>query len=79
MVFAGAFDGHLRAYDALNGDIIWDFNTNKEFVSVNGEIAKGGAIESDGPIIYDGHVIVNSGYSFGSMMPGNALLVFSTD
>lgn len=79
MVFAGAFDGHLRAYDSLNGDIIWDFNTNKEFVSVNGEIANGGAIESDGPIIYDGHVIVNSGYSFGSMMPGNALLVFSTD
>ena len=78
VVFAGAFDGHLRAYDSSNGDIIWDFNTNKAFVSVNGEIAKGGAIESDGPVIYDGHVIVNSGYSFGSMMPGNALLVFSS-
>lgn len=77
VVFAGAFDGHLRAYDSVTGKIIWDFDTNKEFETVNGEIANGGSIESDGPVIIDGHVLVNSGYLFGSRMPGNVLLVFS--
>lgn len=77
VVFAGAFDGHLRAYDTGSGEILWDFNTNREFKTINGEIAKGGSIESDGPIVFDGHVLVNSGYLFGSRMPGNVLLAFS--
>jgi polyvinyl alcohol dehydrogenase (cytochrome) len=77
VVFAGAFDGHLRAYDASSGELLWDFNTHGEFPSVSGEIAKGGSIESDGPVVYRGHVLVNSGYLFGDRMPGNALLVFA--
>ncbi|MGI9327537.1 MAG: PQQ-binding-like beta-propeller repeat protein [Pseudomonadales bacterium] len=77
VVFAGAFDGHLRAYDAANGKILWDFNTNTEFATVSGELAHGGSIESDGPVLYNGHVLVNSGYLFGDRMPGNVLLVFA--
>ena len=77
VVFAGAFDGHLRAYDSSNGEILWDFNTNAEFASVSGETAAGGSIESDGPVIYRGHVLINSGYLFGDRMAGNALLVFA--
>ena len=77
VVFAGAFDGHLRAYEAETGEVIWDFNTNREFRSVSGAVARGGSIESDGPVVYRGRVIVNSGYLFGDRMPGNALLVFS--
>jgi polyvinyl alcohol dehydrogenase (cytochrome) len=77
VVFAGSFDGHLRAYDATNGDLMWDFNTHDQFASVSGEVARGGSIEADGPVIYRGHVLVNSGYLFGDRMPGNALLVFA--
>jgi len=76
VVFAGAFDGHLRAYDSDSGAILWDFDTNKEFVSVSGEVAHGGSIEADGPVVYRGRVLVNSGYLFGDRMPGNALMVF---
>lgn len=79
VVFAGAFDGHLRAYDSLSGAIIWDFNTAREFETLSGEIARGGSIESDGPVIANGHVLVNSGYLYGSRMAGNLLLVFSVD
>ncbi len=79
VVFAGAFDGHLRAYAAATGEVLWDFNTNSEFPSVSGEIARGGSIESDGPVIYQGHVLVNSGYLFGDRMAGNALMVFSSN
>jgi polyvinyl alcohol dehydrogenase (cytochrome) len=78
VVFAGAFDGHLRAYDSDNGDLLWYFDTNGRFESVSGELARGGSIESDGPVIYRGHVLVNSGYLFGDRMAGNSLLVFST-
>ena len=77
MVFAGAFDGHLRAYAAETGEVRWDFNTNAEFESVSGEIARGGSIESDGPVVYRGRVLFNSGYLFGDRMAGNALLAFN--
>ena len=77
VVFAGAFDGHLRAYDAATGEILWDFDTNQPFESVSGDVAHGGSIEADGPVVYRGHVAINSGYLFGDRMPGNALLVFA--
>ncbi len=79
VVFAGAFDGHLRAYDSLTGAIIWDFNTAQEFKTLSGEIARGGSIESDGPVIAHGHVLINSGYLFGGRMGGNVLLAFTVD
>lgn len=78
-VFAGSLDGKLLAFDSQNGKLIWSFQTAIEFESVSGEMARGGSIESDGPMIVDGHVLINSGYSFGGKMPGNALLVFSVD
>lgn len=77
VVFAGAFDGHLRAYDTHAGNLLWDFDTNNQFLSVSGEVARGGSIEADGPVVYHGHVLVNSGYLFGDRMAGNALLVFA--
>ena len=78
-VFAGAFDGHLRAYDSANGALLWDFNTAQEFTSLSGDPARGGSIESDGPVIAHGYVLVNSGYLFGGRMGGNVLLAFSVE
>jgi polyvinyl alcohol dehydrogenase (cytochrome) len=77
VVFAGGFDGMLKAYDAGSGDVLWSFNTNDDFPAIAGGVARGGSIESDGPVVYDGHLLVNSGYLFGGRMAGNALLVFS--
>jgi len=77
LVFAGAFDGQLRAYDSNTGEVLWSYQTNRAFTTVSGRQAHGGSIESDGPVIYRGHVLVNSGYLFGSRMPGNVLLNFA--
>jgi polyvinyl alcohol dehydrogenase (cytochrome) len=77
LVFAGSLDGNLRAYDSLSGEVIWSFDTFGDFQSVSGDVALGGSIESDGPVLYKGHVLVNSGYQFGARMPGNALMVFA--
>jgi polyvinyl alcohol dehydrogenase (cytochrome) len=79
VVFAGGFDGRLRAYDSLTGAIVWDFNTAREFETLSGDIARGGSIESDGAVIAHGHVLVNSGYLFGGRMGGNVLLAFIVD
>jgi len=79
IVFAGALDGRLRAYDSSNGQLVWEFNTAQEFTSLSGDMARGGSIESDGPVIAHGHVLVNSGYLFGGRMGGNVLLAFSVD
>lgn len=77
VVFAGAFDGHLRAYAAATGQVLWDYDTNREFATVSGEVGRGGSIEANGPVVVDGHVLVNSGYLFGGRMGGNVLLAFA--
>jgi polyvinyl alcohol dehydrogenase (cytochrome) len=79
VVFAGAFDGHLRAYDAQSGAIIWDYDTNRAFDTLSGEQARGGSISADGPLIAHGHLLINSGYLFGGRMPGNVLLAFTAE
>ncbi|HXX43565.1 MAG TPA: PQQ-binding-like beta-propeller repeat protein [Candidatus Acidoferrales bacterium] len=77
-VFSGSIDGHLRAYAAADGKIIWDFDTAQSFDSVNGAPAKGGSLDVGGPVIAGGIIAVVSGYPGFGAMPGNALLVFST-
>ena len=77
LVFAGGFDGQLRAYDSASGKVLWTYQTNRKFTSLAGREASGGSIESDGPVVYRGNVLVNSGYLFGSRVPGNVLLNFA--
>jgi polyvinyl alcohol dehydrogenase (cytochrome) len=78
-VFSGSLDGHLRAYSTTNGRVIWDFNTAREFPTVNGKPARGGSIDATGPAVVGGVVFVNSGYNQFGGMPGNVLLAFSVD
>jgi polyvinyl alcohol dehydrogenase (cytochrome) len=77
VVFSGAVDGHLRAYSTEDGRILWDYDTAREYTTVNGVQAKGGSIDNGGVSIVDGMVFTNSGYS--RAMPGNVLLGFSVD
>jgi polyvinyl alcohol dehydrogenase (cytochrome) len=76
VVFSGSIDGHLRAYSTKDGRIVWDYDTAKEYDTVNGVKAKGGSLDAAGPAIADGLVITNSGYSLWKGMPGNVLLAF---
>jgi polyvinyl alcohol dehydrogenase (cytochrome) len=56
VVFAGSLDGHLRAYDIAGGNIIWDFDTLQDFVTVNQVRAHGGSMSGSGPTIAGGRV-----------------------
>lgn len=79
VVFSGSNDGHIRGYNAEDGKVIWDFDTRKEFQTVNGVKAKGGSVDGPGAVVVNGMVFVNSGYSRFGGMPGNVLLAFSAE
>jgi len=77
VVFSGGWDGVLRAFSTEDGHPLWDFNTAREFKTVNGVAAKGGSMEGPGPTVAGGMLFVGSGYIFGAGTPGNVLLAFS--
>jgi len=76
VVFSGSIDGHFRAFLAKTGEIIWDFDTVRDFETVNGVPGKGGSLDSAGPVIANGMVFTNSGYGMWQGLPGNVLLAF---
>jgi polyvinyl alcohol dehydrogenase (cytochrome) len=78
-VFSGALDGHMRAYSTTDGKVIWDFDTAREFPTVNGKPARGGSIDATGAAVAGGLVFVMSGYDQFGGMPGNVLLAFSVN
>jgi len=79
VVFSGSVDGHLRAYSAANGVIVWDVDTAPPIATVNGGPTKGGALDGGGPTIANGILYTNSGYGKIVGQPGNLLLAFSVD
>ena len=80
VVFSGAWDGMLRAFSTEDGRLIWEYNTVREYPTVNGVVAKGGSMGAPGPTVVGGMLFVGSGY-IGVMggMPGNVLLAFSPE
>lgn len=57
---------------------LWQFDTAREFQTVNGVAARGGSIASGGPIVVNGMLFVGSGYpGFQNGDGGNVLLAFA--
>ena len=79
VVFATSMDGHLRAHAAEDGRILWDFDTGREFETVNGVKARGGSIDGPGAVVVNGMVFINSGYPRNGGVPGNVLLAFGSE
>jgi len=79
VVFSGSLNGHLRAYSAADGKVLWDFDTGHEFKTVNGVPGHGGSISVAGPVVAGGAVYALSGYDTFGEAGGNVLLVFTAD
>jgi polyvinyl alcohol dehydrogenase (cytochrome) len=79
VVFSGSADGGLRAYSTKDGSIVWEFDTNRTFDTVNGVKANGGSIDLAGPIVVGGMVYATSGNGGIVGRPGNVLLAFGLD
>ncbi len=76
VVFSGSMDGHLRAYSAKDGKIIWDFDTLPDFPTVNGVKTHGGSMSGNGPVVAGNMIYVASGFDVTAGMPGNVVLAF---
>lgn len=79
VVFSGAIDGHLRAYNSEDGKVIWDFDSVRDFETVNGVRARGGSLNGPGAVVVGGMLFVNSGYARNGNIPGNVLLAFAPE
>jgi len=79
IAFSGDLGGRLRAYSTRDGSIVWEVETAREFETVDGVKANGGAIDGPGPVVAGGMLYVNSGYGFNGGMPGNVLLAFGVE
>jgi polyvinyl alcohol dehydrogenase (cytochrome) len=78
VIFAAGLDGTVHALNAFNGNPIWQFDTAKEFQTVNGVTAHGGSIGSASVVVANGMLFVTSGFTgFQNGVPGNLLLAFS--
>jgi len=74
--FASTF---LARWVQKDGTVLWTFDTNKTFQTVNGVTARGGSMDGPGPIVVGGMLYVNSGYGGLIGNPGNVLLAFSVE
>jgi polyvinyl alcohol dehydrogenase (cytochrome) len=78
-VFSGAHDGGLRAYSSTDGRVLWTFDANRSFPTVNGVTANGASMDGPGPIVANGMLYVNAGYGGLVGRPGNVLLAFGLE
>jgi len=76
VVFSGGVSGYLRAYATGDARLLWEVDTARDYATVNGVSARGGAMDGPGPTIVDGMLYVNSGYAQWGGLPGNVLLAF---
>lgn len=79
VVFAGHLDGRFRAYDAMTGEVLRTWDTTQNVETLTGTVAHGGSMSGPGPAVFDGHVVLNSGYGLYNHMPGNVLLVYAKE
>jgi polyvinyl alcohol dehydrogenase (cytochrome) len=79
VAFSGSVDGHMRAYATADGQVIWDYDTEHSYETVNGVPGRGGSLDGPGPAIGGGMIFFNSGYHVAGGQPGNVLLAFSVD
>jgi polyvinyl alcohol dehydrogenase (cytochrome) len=76
VVFSGGVSGYLRAYATDDARLLWEIDTARDYPTVNGVSARGGAMDGPGPTVVDGMLYVNSGYAQWGGQPGNVLLAF---
>lgn len=76
IVFAGDLDGTLWAFSTNNGNVLWQFNSDKKLPALEGATANGGSIDSAAQIVANGQLFLSSGYGIFGKKPGNAFIVF---
>jgi polyvinyl alcohol dehydrogenase (cytochrome) len=77
VAFIGGNDGTLTALSTANGHKLWEFDTARQYTTVNKVPGKGGAISVPGATVVGGMLFIPSGYGIIGGNTGNVLLAFS--
>jgi polyvinyl alcohol dehydrogenase (cytochrome) len=76
-------DGHIRAFEARSGKLVWDYDTEgTHYDTVNGvKNQRGGNLDATGLAVAGGMGFIMAGFNgaSGSSGPDNVLLAFSVD
>ncbi|MDZ4760745.1 MAG: PQQ-binding-like beta-propeller repeat protein [Alphaproteobacteria bacterium] len=76
-VVTGTTQGMLRIFDGESGEVLFEYQTNREYPdTVNGLPGHGGSLDSAPYIAGLGTLFVQSGYARFGQPPGNVLLAF---
>ena len=67
------------AVSTADGSKLWEFDTARDFDTVNKVKAAGGSFGSAGPTVAGGMVFVGCGYAVLFGKPGNVLLAFGVE
>jgi len=79
VVLSPSNDGAVRAYSTTDGTVLWQFDTNRDFTTVNGVKARGGSMSGPAPVVAGGVLYISSGYGAFGLRAGNVLLAFGAD
>ncbi|MGH8256316.1 MAG: PQQ-binding-like beta-propeller repeat protein [Steroidobacteraceae bacterium] len=82
IVFLGGSDGSIVAASAHDGRVLWSYDTDRSFDTVNKVPAHGGAMGSQGITVVGGMLFAGSGYSVGqsgAAHSGNVVLAFAPE
>lgn len=77
-VFSGTINGIMRAYSTVDGRVLWEYDSVREYTTVNGVPGKGGSINGAGPVVAAGMLYFSSGYGKAGV-GGNVLLAFAPE
>ncbi len=75
IVFAPSLDGYIYAFHTSTGEVLWSYDTKRDYPAANGGTAYGGAIDLGGVYLDSGQLFVSSGYGQAGRLPGNAFIV----
>ena len=76
LVIGGTLDGLIHAYSRKDGKVLWEYDTKRDFETVNGHKGFGGTIDSPGAVVVGNQLFINSGYAKFGEKAGNVLLCF---
>ena len=80
VLYIGSSDlARVSAVNPSDGHVIWTYDANQPYTTVNGVAAKGGSFNGPGPVVAGGMVFMNAGYNYLGIggTNGNVLLAFA--
>lgn len=75
-VVTGTTGGMLRIFDGETGDVLFEYQTNRPYETINPVPGHGGGLDSHPYVAANGTLYVQSGYARFGEPPGNVLLAF---